>query len=74
MHWTRNKPTTPWWYWWQREPLKRFDATDVYPGLVYVYEAVGGLFCELNDRRIGKVSVMRGEWSSEPIAEPEEQR
>jgi len=64
MHWTTEKPTKPGWYWWS--PSK---------GIACIVEIVGRLVMKvyfISGRR-DLLNNVKGEWSSEPIAEPEEQ-
>lgn len=65
MTWTTRTPTQPG-YWWFRE------RTDDLWRVVYVYNSNGGL-CVSEDVRAAPISMYSGgEWSSEPIKEPEE--
>lgn len=57
--WTTVKPTTPGWYWWRSLNIGIHQrCTEVYQ------DSSGKLFCIYG--------LNHGEWSSEPIAEPQE--
>lgn len=62
-HWTTNKPTNPGWYWWRN---------GYYRASPVLLERNGPdeLYCSSSD--IDELYESAGEWSSEPIAEPEE--
>lgn len=64
MTWTKNKPTTPG-YWWHED-------VNCPKQIVYVYDAVGGLFVEMWNGQIFSMSLLGGEWSDQPIEEPKE--
>jgi len=67
MHWTKTKPNRPGWYWYQNPQMP--DKVD---GPVRVgYGRDGQLRAELYGW-FSLVQNIYGEWSNEPIPEPEE--
>lgn len=65
-HWTTNKPTKPGWYWWRHAG---------YPDGAWierVYVRAGVAQCDNTWGILKPIDSMAREWSSEPIAEPEE--
>ena len=66
MIWTTDKPTKPGWYWWRTQGT---EASVV--RIIHTDE--GGLIIQFETGHCTHLHTVRGEWSSTPVPEPEEQ-
>lgn len=62
MTWTTRTPTQPGWYWYKEEEARL---------VVHVYKTSGPLYVCFGTGSL-PIDAVTGEWSSEPIKEPEE--
>ncbi len=64
MRWTKEKPTTPGWYWYQG------GMDEVEPSIAYVAMINGRLKAMFIDCTTHAVGCLSGQWSSEPVTPP----
>ena len=69
MRWTNKKPTTPGWYWYRDSPVHQATVEKVFE--YWLSPPHGGRFVLSTTSQL-MVKLMNGQWSSEPIAPPEE--